>query len=234
MTRSKLPSLLALLAAAGTACDASEPFTGADPTEPEIYYLSGVYFVPERSAVSTYAVDEAEWIIDGDRVTLAYHLPRLLVGGSERVAFQGHVAADDQTAELSGPKGSASCTLARDALPLSCLEEFVDIEVDLERVRDEASEHDPANLEARLDVSNMFISDPIGVFEPEQLLLGPVPLEPCDGDASCAGGVCDREDGFDAGYCEPIGELDEGADCAASAECGAGLDCEDGVCLPDD
>jgi hypothetical protein len=197
----------------------------AAATNPRVYYFEGVYFVPERSEVSSYPVDEAKWVIDGQRVRLAYNLPRMLVGQSERVDMTGTLSADGTSASLSGPLGTATCDIDGDGLLRSCLEQFVGIEVDLERVRRLAAEDDPANVQARVDVSRRFSTDPIGVIEPTDSLLGPVEVARCTRDEDCGRARCDREDDG-TGTCEPVAEhLTQGQACAHDFQCADDLEC---------
>lgn len=231
--RPLLLSLSLLVAVAG--CDGAAPASdaGSAPGDagpvpsPVVRYFAGVYFVPERTDVSTYPVDEAEWVAVGDEVVLAYNLPRLLTGRSERVAFRGTVAADGRTAELSSDQGTASCELAPDGTPRSCLERFTNIDVDLARVRETALDQDPSRVDERVAVSTRFSTDPIGVIEREDVLYGPAELASCLTDADCGGRRCDVEIPGQPGFCEPEGpDLPLGAACELSFECAADLECD--------
>lgn len=126
---------------------------------------SGVYFVPPRSASSSYAVNDVSWRIEAGVARLSYTLPRLLVGGSGRVSFSGAAGAGP-TYALSGSDGTATCTLAPSAgVALRCDERFTGLRVDLDGVRTEALRSDPAAVEARVAVSRGFSIEPIGVLE---------------------------------------------------------------------
>jgi hypothetical protein len=125
---------------------------------------SGVYFVPPRSAASEYAVTDVAWRVADGVARLDYTLPRLLVGASRRVSLEGPAGAGAMT--LTGPIGTATCTLAPSAgLGLRCEERFPRIAVDLAGVRREAERVDAANAQARVDAATRFSIEPIGVLE---------------------------------------------------------------------
>ena len=223
---------------AGAATDAAADIdAGPPPATGSVTHLRGVYFVPERRDVSTYRVDEVGWTRIGDTATLAYNLPRMLVGDSQRVSFVGTVTGP--SAELTGPHGTASCALDAAGLPASCLEEFVGLTVDLDRVREEALDLDPANVEARVDVAVEFSNDPIGVLEPSDVLIDPATSPTCYADADCgADERCHLELPGTLGLCESAlpGTLPAGATCNIDEQCAPPLECDlpptgtEGVC----
>lgn len=207
------------------------PDGGTD--EVAVYFFGGVYFVPDRTDVSTYPVAESTWTQRGDRVGLFYNLPRMLVGNSVGVAMSGTLdPATPGEVALSGPLGTATCELDAAGLPTSCLERFDPLDVDLERVRREAERDDPARVEERVTVATQFRDDPIGVIEAERGLLGPIDLPLCFGPEDCPDTRCDI-DGPE-GYCEPPSDgLIEGQACDLDHQCAAGLECgTDRVCEP--
>jgi len=125
---------------------------------------ASVYFVPPRGPASEYAVTDVSWRIEGGRARLDYTLPRLLVGASQRVSLEG--PATGGAMALSGSVGTASCTVQPSAgVGLRCEERFPGLAVDLDGVRREAMRVDPANVQARVDVSTRFSIEPIGVLE---------------------------------------------------------------------
>ncbi len=208
------------------ATDAGPPGADAGPAEILALVFDGVYFVPERTDVSTYPVDEVEWTVAGNEVVLAYNLPKMLVGQSTRVAFRGPVSADGTTATLTSADGTANCDLNPDRSPISCLEMFTNLEVDLTRVREIAQEDDPAREEQRVAVSARFSTEPIGVVETDRLLVGPVAVGPCATDADCGTGRCDIELPGQ-GLCEPdLGDLPVGSPCTVRFECANDLECD--------
>jgi hypothetical protein len=127
---------------------------------------AGVYFVPPQGPTSTYAVTDVSWRLRDGVARLDYPLPRLLVGQSERVSFEGRVPAGGGSIMLSSDDGTAVCTLRPSAsVSLRCEERFRGIEVDLEGVRREAERVDPDRVNARVEVSRRFSIEPIGVLE---------------------------------------------------------------------
>lgn len=127
---------------------------------------AGVYFVPPRGPTSTYEVTDVSWEVRGGVARLDYPLPRLLVGQSERVSFEGRVPAGGGPILLSSDDGTALCALRPSpTLSLRCEERFHGLEVDLEGVRREAARVDPGRVEARVEVSRRFSIEPIGVLE---------------------------------------------------------------------
>jgi hypothetical protein len=125
---------------------------------------AGLYFVPPRSAASTYAVDDVTFRVEAGEARLDYTLPALLVGSATRVSFRGPAGAGTTT--LTGAMGTATCTTGATAgVALRCDERFTGLAVDLAGVRREAMRVDPAAVEARVAVSQRFSIEPIGVLE---------------------------------------------------------------------
>ncbi|MFO0624410.1 MAG: hypothetical protein U0325_02245 [Polyangiales bacterium] len=124
-----------------------------------------VYFVPPRTAASTYPVTDVSWRIEAGEARLSYTLPRLLVGGSGRVSFRGGPSGPG-VYQLQGPEGVARCAVAPSPdVALRCDERFTGLAVDLEAVRREAVATDPTTADARVAVSRAFSIEPIGVLE---------------------------------------------------------------------
>lgn len=135
------------------------------PTPPASVGRAGIYFVPPRRAVSTYAVDDVSWRVEGAEARLDYTLPRLLVGESERVSFRGAYVAGGASV-LRGDKGTATCVVRPAAgVALRCDERFSGLDIDLDGVRREAQRVDPAQVDARVEVARGFSIEPIGVLE---------------------------------------------------------------------
>jgi len=146
--------LLLLLLASSRCVGADDPGTA-----------SGVYFVPPRTTASTYPVTDVSWRVEGGQARLSYTLPRLLVGGSGRVSFSGAVSGPG-VYTLQGADGVARCTVSpSQGVALRCDERFTGLTVDLDGVRREALEVDPANADARVAVARAFSIEPIGVLE---------------------------------------------------------------------
>ncbi|MEY3021166.1 MAG: hypothetical protein RIS86_362, partial [Planctomycetota bacterium] len=81
--------------------DAGLPDGGPPPDTLQLVLLTGIYYVPPQSDVSTYDVGEVEWTNNDGIVSLSYQLPRMLVGNSIQVQLAGPVANDGLTAELT-------------------------------------------------------------------------------------------------------------------------------------
>lgn len=200
---------------------------GASTGQTTLRYMRGIYFVPERSDVSTYPVGEASWTVTGQHVELAYNLPRMLVGQSVRVALAGPLSADGKTATLSGKVGTATCSVAPDLSPISCTERFVGLQVDLDKVRKRAEAQDPTRVDQRVEVARRFANHPIGVYEREVDLYGPAPAPTCTSDVDCPGSRCDLEDAAAQGFCEPAGGAATlGQPCQLGIDCSVELSCE--------
>jgi hypothetical protein len=199
------------------------------PSATTFTYFSGVYFVPERTDVSTYPVDEATWIVSGDQARLEYNLPRMLVGGHERVSFTGTIVPGAPAIELASADGTASCALnPSDAVLLVCNERFTALTVDLAGVRDEATRDDPSRVAERVQVAEAFSGDPIGVLEANTMLSEPVAGTACIDETECAPDFrCDVETPGEVGFCERIsGSGPLGSACVRDEDCVAPLECE--------
>lgn len=227
--------LVSIIAGCGT--DGVGPVVTSDsgladagaPSAITLTYFSGIYFVPERSDVSTYPVDEATWIVSGDQARLEYNLPRMLVGGHARVSFSGTIVPGAPTVELGGADGTASCTLRPSAaVLLACNERFTGLSVDLAGVRDEAMRSDPSRVTERVQVAENFSGDPIGVLEADTMLSAPVPGTACIDGTECAPGfACDVETAGEVGLCEQVsGGGPLGSACTRDEDCAAPLECE--------
>lgn len=194
---------------------------------PLVSYLRGIYYVPDRTDVSTYSVPEVTWSLFRGQATLSYNLPRMLVGGSERVALSGPISADGTTATLTGPTATGTCTVAPSGMPVSCTERFTGITVDLVRVRDRALVEDPTRVDARVAVATRFSGDPIGVFESSEYIRAPAAATICTLDAECgASGRCDVELPPEAGFCEVHGATPIDGACTFHLDCAVDLECE--------
>ncbi len=126
---------------------------------------AGVYFVPPRSAASTYAVADVSFRVEAGEARLDYTLPALLVGADTRVSFRGPAATGEAMA-LAGAAGTATCTRSpASGVALRCDERFPGLAVDIAGVRREATRVDPAAVEARVAAAQRFSIEPIGVLE---------------------------------------------------------------------
>ncbi|MCA9645831.1 MAG: hypothetical protein H6718_21050 [Polyangiaceae bacterium] len=142
------------------------PDGSLEPPHPD---LSGSYSVPVSANLEAYAaypVGDISICRTETTIELGYSLPALLVGKKTRVDFSGGVDPSATQHVLSGKDGTATCN--RIGKAWSCLEHFMGIEVDLQRVADEAAALSPAEAQGRIDVATVFQGDPIGVLEFKQ------------------------------------------------------------------
>ena len=136
----------------------------ASEAPPAAVARAGVYFVPPRSAASTYAVADVSFRVEAGEARLDYTLPALLVGADTRVSFRGPAAAGAMA--LAGAAGTATCTRGpSEGVALRCDERFTGLAVDVAGVRREATRVDPTAVEARVAVAQRFSIEPIGVLE---------------------------------------------------------------------
>ncbi len=129
---------------------------------------SGVYEVPivkpELAAAATYATSEVHWTVSGGTARLEYDLPVALVGTSIRVEFTGSFDPATNKGTLTGPPGTAECTMT--ATTVECLEVMrglLPINADMALIASLAKADYAGPVEHRLEVSKVFIGDPIGV-----------------------------------------------------------------------
>jgi hypothetical protein len=170
MFAGKWTVLMALLACA---CGAAEPAaSGGGGAErmaggpPVGTRFAGTYEVPVEptlAAAALFPISEVEWTLSGAEATLAYGLPRELLGKSLRVDFSGTLAADG-TAHLQGEAGVADCTVSASALV--CNEQMsglLPLEPDLATVENLAQDSYAGPASDRLEVAQLFVADPIGI-----------------------------------------------------------------------
>ncbi len=139
------------------------------PTAPGAEDFAGVYEVPivapELAPAASYGVAEITWRVVGDTATLEYDLPLGLVGRDKlRVEFIGPIDRGAQTALLTGPVGTAECTLS--ATEVACLETMrglLPLDIDMNVVRQVAASDYQGPAEHRVAVSERFSADPIGI-----------------------------------------------------------------------
>ena len=118
---------------------------------------------PELAAAATFDVTELSWAVNGTTASLAYNLPRALVGISLRVDFTGPYDPATGHATLTGAAGTADCTVT--AASVSCAETMrglLPIATDLAVVEKLASGY-PGPPSDRTTVATQFMGDPIGI-----------------------------------------------------------------------
>lgn len=165
---------IALVTATALAACGGEPGTVAAPgTTPTI---SGTYRVPvsaDLASAAVYSVPEVTWTVSAGTATLAYALPRELVGKTVRVSFAGPFDAATGRGTLTGPAGTAEC--ATSGTTVTCTETMrglLPLDPDLGVVEKLA----PAGMAAaRVEVAKRFSTDPIGIAD-----FAPAPSAPVD------------------------------------------------------
>lgn len=163
-------SLALVIAGCANDPDQPTPNAGIDPLPRTTGYYAGLYRVPtvtpELEAAATFPIESADWIMSGDTVTLHYDLPIGLVGGDVEVTLTGTFAARATSVDVSGAAGTGTCT--RDANIVTCLETFTGLgtlPLSMDAVERAASTEYAGPAQHRVDVANVFGSDPIGVLE---------------------------------------------------------------------
>jgi len=154
-------------ASAGASAGAAPaPVTSAPPPScSQGGNLDGTYTVPVTPELEPYAsfdVSSIQFCDHGGSTSLSYDLPALLVGDSTHIAFSGVFDAKAPTLELSGDRGSASCS--ETGATWSCRETLTGIEIDADKLRERLASRPAAEAQARTDVSDVFSQDPIGVL----------------------------------------------------------------------
>jgi hypothetical protein len=127
--------------------------------------FDGTYRVPVSTDLEPYAsfpVSGIEFCEQNGSVRLSYELPELLLGASQKIRFEGTYDASAPSIELTGERGSASCT--SNGGVWSCRETLTGVEVDADKVAKLLAALPPAEAQARGAVSDVFTQDPIGVL----------------------------------------------------------------------
>ena len=138
------------------------PDTAVEPPHTDNAGRYSVPVPPELAPYAEYPIDSITACRRGALVELGYKLPALLVGKETHVGFSG--SYDDVAAAfvLSG-NGTATCEVT--AGSWSCFEEFAGIGVDLAAVAEETEGLSTDEAQGRLDVSQFFGADPIGILD---------------------------------------------------------------------
>lgn len=150
----------------GTDSPAHGP-TGATSQAGVEMTFSGFYDVPvppELAAAATYAAPEVHWTVANGQARLEYDLPVGLVGGHIEVAFVGSFDPNADKQHLAGPAGTAECTLT--AKNVSCFEVMrglLPIVADMSLVEAAAKQDYAGPIQDRIDVTQRFIGDPLGI-----------------------------------------------------------------------
>ena len=121
------------------------------------------YSVPvpaELADQATFPVDSVSWNATAERASLKYDLPPELVGTRARVALDGAFDPARGVYALSGPAGTAECTVA--GASLTCNERLPGVPVDVARATELAAGSPGAAK--RAEVIRRFGVDPIGIL----------------------------------------------------------------------
>lgn len=129
--------------------------------------FSGLYDVPvppDLAAAATYPTAEVHWTVQNGTARLAYNLPKGLVGGSIRVDFSGPFDPATGKGTLIGEAGTSECTASTTSvLCTETMRGLLPIDADMELVAAIAREEYVGPVQHRIDVTQRFIGDPIGI-----------------------------------------------------------------------
>ncbi len=151
---------------AGCATESADE-TQPGKTEPQVGKFAGIYEVPvpaELADAARYGVAEVEWKVLDGVATLEYDLPLGLVGVPLRVEFSGPLDTAGGTAALTGPVGTADCTLT--GTSISCHEVMrglLPMTPDYAVIEAAAATEYAGPVDHRVQVAQTFASDPIGI-----------------------------------------------------------------------
>lgn len=120
---------------------------------------------PELKAAAHYAVARLEWSVEErGNVKLEYLLPHGLVGQRLKVEFEGPFDRTTGVGTLVGDVGTAECTTTGNTL--SCFEVMrglLPLAIDPDVISDAAAVEYPGPAEHRLQISQIFAVDPLGI-----------------------------------------------------------------------
>ena len=159
-------------AAGGAAGGANAPATGqpgttqAPGTTGAAGSFGGSYSVPTTAslaAAATFDMAELNWSVKNNVATLAYNLPRALVGKLVRVTFTGPFDPATGQATLTGTPGTSTCTVTAASVTCSeTMQGLVPLNPDLTVVAKLASTY-PGPVADRTSIAQQFAGDPIGI-----------------------------------------------------------------------
>lgn len=175
-----------VLSALSAGCSTESDDTKSPGTKPQVGKFTGIYEVPvtpELADAARYGVAEVEWKVLDGVATLEYDLPLGLVGVPLRVEFTGPLDAAAGTAALTGPAGTADCTLT--GTSISCHEVMrglMPLSPDYAVIAAAAAAEYPGPADHRVQVSQTFAADPIGIvtFDTTNVALEPEDDHPDD------------------------------------------------------
>jgi hypothetical protein len=132
--------------------------------------MAAQYEVPvaeELKSYSTFDLNDFDKKLDGDEVTIKYHLPELLVGDQPRIKLTGKIvgsANSNSVIEMSGDHADAKCVGSYASM--KCVIEYHDlILIEEEVINIIKSKSLPPEEEAgRIQVMKAFSTDPVGII----------------------------------------------------------------------
>jgi hypothetical protein len=122
---------------------------------------------PDLIAYSTFLLSGFDKKLDGDEVTIKYHLPKMLVGSLPIIKLTGKIVdltVKNQEFELNGEFGEAKCVGSY--ATMKCVVEYHDLEVNEAQALQEIKSQS-LNLEEeekRIQVMKAFSTDPVGII----------------------------------------------------------------------
>jgi hypothetical protein len=129
--------------------------------------FAATYEVPvpaELADAAVFPVAEVEWSVVNGVATLEYDLPLGLVGKAVKVEFQGAADAASTSASLTGPAGTADCTIS--PTTVVCNEQMsglLPMSPDYAVIEELAATEYSGPAANRIDVAKQFAGDPIGI-----------------------------------------------------------------------
>lgn len=154
-------------AGAPTSNATSGPGAPSAGSVPPGFEFTGAYDVPvpaELAAAATYATADIHWTMQDGMARLEYDLPQGLVGSLVHVEFAGPFDPQTNKGMLTGEAGTAECTVT--ATGVSCFERMpgiLPINADMALIEQIAKQEYPGPAQHRIDVTQRFIGDPIGI-----------------------------------------------------------------------
>ena len=150
--------------APGAGQNPGQPGTGTATTSGSFGGSYHVPTTPSLDAAATFDVTEFTWTVStGNVATLAYNLPRALVGKLVRVVFTGPFDPATGKATLTGVPGTSVCTVT--TVDVSCSEAMAGImpvNPDLAVVTKLAATYAGPAAD-RTTIAQQFAGDPIGI-----------------------------------------------------------------------
>ncbi len=132
--------------------------------------MAAQYEVPVPSEIKEYSIfslDDFDKKLDGDEITIKYHLPKMLVGDTSRIKLTGKIVGssnNSQEIEMKGEFGSAKCAGSYNSM--KCVIEYHDLVVnEVEALKAIQAQSSSAEEEAgRIQVMKAFSTDPVGII----------------------------------------------------------------------